>query len=60
MRGHASSAVPTTKLFINNKMVESKTNEWIDLRNPATNEVFLIKNLQVQTHLSLPIYYCSI
>ncbi|KAI9566024.1 hypothetical protein GHT06_009823 [Daphnia sinensis] len=32
-------AVPTTKLFINNKMVESKTNDWIDLCNPATNEV---------------------
>lgn len=39
MRGHATSAVPTTKLFINNKMVESKTTEWIDLHNPATNEV---------------------
>ncbi|XP_046635966.1 probable methylmalonate-semialdehyde dehydrogenase [acylating], mitochondrial [Daphnia pulicaria] len=32
-------AIPTTKLFINNKMVESKTNEWIDLCDPATNEV---------------------
>lgn len=32
-------AVPTTKLFINNKMVESKANEWIDLCDPATNEV---------------------
>jgi len=32
----------TTKLFINNKMVESQTNDWIDLHNPATNEVSFI------------------
>lgn len=38
-RFYASSSVPTTKLFINGKFVESKTNEWIDLHNPATNEV---------------------
>jgi len=31
--------VPTTKLFINNKMVESQATEWIDLHNPATNEL---------------------
>lgn len=26
-------------LFINGKFVQSKTDKWIDLRNPATNEV---------------------
>jgi len=31
--------VPTTKLFINNKMVESQATEWVDLHNPATNEL---------------------
>jgi malonate-semialdehyde dehydrogenase (acetylating)/methylmalonate-semialdehyde dehydrogenase len=31
--------VPTTKLFLDGKFVESKTKEWIDLHNPATNEV---------------------
>jgi malonate-semialdehyde dehydrogenase (acetylating)/methylmalonate-semialdehyde dehydrogenase len=34
------SAVPTTKLFINGKFVESKTKDWIDVHNPATNEVW--------------------
>lgn len=29
----------TTKLFINNEFVESNATEWIDLHNPATNEV---------------------
>ncbi|XP_072031400.1 probable methylmalonate-semialdehyde/malonate-semialdehyde dehydrogenase [acylating], mitochondrial [Amphiura filiformis] len=29
----------TTKLFINGEFVESKTTEWIDVHNPATNEV---------------------
>ncbi|XP_002734184.1 putative methylmalonate-semialdehyde/malonate-semialdehyde dehydrogenase [acylating], mitochondrial [Saccoglossus kowalevskii] len=34
-----SSGTPTTKLFINNEFVESQTKDWIDLHNPATNEV---------------------
>lgn len=38
IRGYASSSVPTTKMFINGQFVESKTTEWIDLMNPATNE----------------------
>ncbi|GLH14868.1 Probable methylmalonate-semialdehyde dehydrogenase [acylating], mitochondrial [Gryllus bimaculatus] len=35
----SSAAAPTTKLFIDGKFVESKTTDWIDLHNPATNEV---------------------
>lgn len=38
-RSYASSSVPATKLFINGKFVESKTTDFIDLHNPATNEV---------------------
>ncbi|XP_067635410.1 probable methylmalonate-semialdehyde/malonate-semialdehyde dehydrogenase [acylating], mitochondrial [Eurosta solidaginis] len=34
-----SSASATTKMFIDGKFVESETTEWIDLHNPATNEV---------------------
>ncbi|CAB3255709.1 unnamed protein product [Arctia plantaginis] len=34
-----SSAAPTTKLYIDGQHVESKTSNWIDLTNPATNEV---------------------
>lgn len=35
-----SSVTPaTTKMFIDGKFVESKTKDWIDLHNPATNEV---------------------
>lgn len=44
--------VPTTKLFINNKMVESQATEWVDLHNPATNEVlffFLFKLLHMNS-----------
>ena len=36
-RGYATA--PTTKMFLDGKFVESKTNDWIDLHNPATNEV---------------------
>lgn len=38
-RNYASSSVPTTKLFINGEFVESKTSDWIDVHDPATNEV---------------------
>ncbi|XP_063228858.1 probable methylmalonate-semialdehyde/malonate-semialdehyde dehydrogenase [acylating], mitochondrial [Bacillus rossius redtenbacheri] len=38
-RCRSSSAIPNTKLFIDGKFVESQTSEWIDLHNPATNEV---------------------
>ncbi|XP_014662977.1 PREDICTED: probable methylmalonate-semialdehyde dehydrogenase [acylating], mitochondrial [Priapulus caudatus] len=34
-----AASVPTTKLFINGKFIESKATKWIDLHNPATNEV---------------------
>lgn len=33
------ATAPTVKLWIDNKPVESKTKEWIDLYNPATNEL---------------------
>uniref|UniRef100_T1HFR3 Probable methylmalonate-semialdehyde/malonate-semialdehyde dehydrogenase [acylating], mitochondrial n=1 Tax=Rhodnius prolixus TaxID=13249 RepID=T1HFR3_RHOPR len=35
----SAAAVTNTKMFINGKAVESKTTEWIDLHNPATNEL---------------------
>ncbi|GAB0092758.1 Probable methylmalonate-semialdehyde dehydrogenase [Sergentomyia squamirostris] len=38
-RSYSSSSVPTTKMFIEGKFVESKTKDWIDLHDPATNEV---------------------
>lgn len=30
---------PTTKLFIDGKFQDSKATEWVDLYNPATNEI---------------------
>lgn len=30
---------PTTKLFIDGQFVESKTSNWLELYNPATNEL---------------------
>ncbi|KJE91741.1 methylmalonate-semialdehyde dehydrogenase [Capsaspora owczarzaki ATCC 30864] len=35
----AATKVPTTKLYINGEFVESQTKEWIDVHNPATQEV---------------------
>lgn len=31
--------MPTTKLFLDGQFVESKTTDWIDIHDPATNEV---------------------
>ncbi|KAG9510918.1 Methylmalonate-semialdehyde dehydrogenase [acylating], mitochondrial, partial [Fragariocoptes setiger] len=33
------TTIPTTKLFIDGQFVESKTNDWIEIHNPATNQV---------------------
>ncbi|KAM9987995.1 hypothetical protein ACTFIZ_003336 [Dictyostelium cf. discoideum] len=46
---HSSSAslANTTKLFINGKFVESKTKEWLEVRNPATQE--LVTKVPVST-----------
>lgn len=38
-RNRSSVTAPTTKLFINGEFQESKTTDWIDLKNPATNEL---------------------
>jgi len=35
----SASAAPATKLFIDGKFVESKTDQFFDVTNPATNEV---------------------
>ncbi|KAI3381195.1 hypothetical protein SNEBB_008621 [Seison nebaliae] len=34
-----SSSIPKVNLWINGQEVESKTDKWIDLHNPATNEI---------------------
>lgn len=39
LRRNYSSSAPTTKLYIDGQFVESKTSNWIELTNPATNEV---------------------
>lgn len=38
-RMYSSNVAPTTKLFLDGKFVESKATEWVDLKNPATNEI---------------------
>ncbi|KAF2899525.1 hypothetical protein ILUMI_06660 [Ignelater luminosus] len=39
LRRPYSNVAPTTKLFIDGKFQESQATQWIDLHNPATNEV---------------------
>jgi len=35
----AAAAVQNTKLYINGEFIESQTDQWIELRNPATQEL---------------------
>ena len=46
MRRSFSSAAPTTKLFIGGQFVESKTETFVDVHNPATNEVSCVDRQQ--------------
>ncbi len=39
LRRYCHHGAPTTKMFINGEFLESKATEWIDVHNPATNEV---------------------
>lgn len=36
---NTANVAPTTKMFIDGKFVDSKTTEWIELKDPATNEL---------------------
>lgn len=38
-RLYSSNVAPTTKLFIDGQFVDSKTSRWVELYNPATNEL---------------------
>eukprot|EP00063_Salmo_salar_P025425 XP_014000260.1 PREDICTED: methylmalonate-semialdehyde dehydrogenase [acylating], mitochondrial-like isoform X1 [Salmo salar] len=55
----SSSSVPTTKLFIDGKFVESNTSEWLDIHNPATNEVVGRVPKATQTEMLAAVESCS-
>lgn len=50
-----ASSVPTTKMWINNEFVESKTTKWVDLHNPATNEVVTVVPESTQEEMNLAV-----
>lgn len=54
-RSYSSSTAPTTKLFIDGKFIESKTTEWIDLHDPATNEVVTRIPKSTQSEMQLAV-----
>ncbi|XP_067939225.1 probable methylmalonate-semialdehyde/malonate-semialdehyde dehydrogenase [acylating], mitochondrial [Watersipora subatra] len=51
--------VTTTKLFLDGKFVESKTNEWVDLHNPATNEVITKVPVATQAEMEAAVSSCA-
>ncbi|KAK6304435.1 hypothetical protein J4Q44_G00250210 [Coregonus suidteri] len=54
-----SSKVPTTKLFIDGKFVESNTSEWLDIHNLATNEVIACVSKATQDEMLAAVDSCS-
>uniref|UniRef100_A0A673AY90 Methylmalonate-semialdehyde/malonate-semialdehyde dehydrogenase [acylating], mitochondrial n=1 Tax=Sphaeramia orbicularis TaxID=375764 RepID=A0A673AY90_9TELE len=56
---YSSSSVPTVKLFIDGKFVESKSSEWLDIHNPATNEVIARVPKATQEEMSAAADSCS-
>jgi malonate-semialdehyde dehydrogenase (acetylating)/methylmalonate-semialdehyde dehydrogenase len=54
-----SSSPATTKLFINNEFVESKTSDWIPLHNPATNEVITQVPKSTQNEMQAAVDSCK-
>ncbi|CAB1335202.1 unnamed protein product [Coregonus sp. 'balchen'] len=54
-----SSKVPTTKLFIDGKFVESNTSEWLDIHNLATNEVMACVSKATQDEMLAAVDSCS-
>ncbi|MEQ2211974.1 Methylmalonate-semialdehyde dehydrogenase [acylating] mitochondrial [Xenoophorus captivus] len=54
-----SSSVPTVKLFIDGKFVESKSSEWLDIHNPATNEVIARVPKATQEEMLAAVDSCS-
>jgi malonate-semialdehyde dehydrogenase (acetylating)/methylmalonate-semialdehyde dehydrogenase len=53
------ATAPTVKLWINNKAVESKTKEYIDLYNPATNEVIAKVPKSTQSEMNEAVDSCA-
>ncbi|KAH1021151.1 hypothetical protein HUJ04_010700 [Dendroctonus ponderosae] len=43
-----SNVAPTTKLFIDGQFVESKTTQWVDLHDPATNNLESFQHLKIK------------
>ncbi|XP_022650462.1 probable methylmalonate-semialdehyde dehydrogenase [acylating], mitochondrial [Varroa destructor] len=53
-----SSNAPTTKMFIHGKFVDSKTKEWVDLKNPATNEIVTRVPCSTQDEMNAAVDSC--
>lgn len=52
-------SVPTTKLFLDGEFVESKTKQWIDLHNPATNELITQVPKSTDTEMNAAVESCQ-
>jgi len=56
---YSTSAAPTTKMWIHGKEVESQATEWVDLHNPATNEVVTKVPICTRTEMQAAVDSCK-
>ncbi|XP_063296485.1 methylmalonate-semialdehyde/malonate-semialdehyde dehydrogenase [acylating], mitochondrial isoform X1 [Pelobates fuscus] len=54
-----AAAVPRTKLFINGQFIDSQTSDWIDVHNPATNEVISRVPQATQNEMEAAVNACQ-
>jgi len=59
LRCYATGNAPTTKLWLNGKSVESKTKNWIELYNPATNELLTKVPKSTQDEMDTAVESCK-
>jgi malonate-semialdehyde dehydrogenase (acetylating)/methylmalonate-semialdehyde dehydrogenase len=55
----SSSKPPTVKNWIDGRAVESKTTDWIELTNPATNEVIGLVPKSTQAEMNEAVESCK-
>lgn len=56
---YSTASAPTTKMWIHGREVESQTNDYFDLRNPATNEVVTRVPICTQAEMQAAVDSCK-
>ncbi|KAF7285200.1 hypothetical protein GWI33_011526 [Rhynchophorus ferrugineus] len=59
LKRNYSNVAPTTKLFINGQFVDSKATQWVDLHDPATNNLVTKVPQSTQAEMDAAVESCK-